>query len=132
MFKIRIVTQPLWTWSEIIGFVWILLSATTKLGHPHTEVVIPKRALKHVNSYQKRKARQRFRTRAGIEAIISHLKFDCRLVRNYLKGSVGDRINLMMAAAAFNFKKMTIQLHMLLRFLICCLVKEHSGLIAPI
>ena len=76
--------------------------------------------------------RWRFRRRAGIEAIISHLKFDYRLVRNYLKGSVGDSINLMMAAAAFNFKKLMPQLHILLRFLFYCLVKEHSGLIAPI
>lgn len=97
-----------------------------------TEVVIPKRALKHANSYQKRKARQRFRRRAGIEAIISHLKFDYRLVRNYLKGSVGDSINLMMAAAAFNFKKLMTQLHLLLRFFVYSLVKEHGRLIAPI
>jgi IS5 family transposase len=97
-----------------------------------TEVVIPKRALKHANSYQKRKARQRFRRRAGIEAIISHLKFDYRLVRNYLKGNVGDSINLMMAAAAFNFKKLMAQLHLLLRFLLYSFVKEHSGLIALI
>jgi len=96
-----------------------------------TEVVIPKRALKHASTYQKRKVRQRFRRRAGIEAIISHLKFDYRLARNYLKGSVGDSINLMMAAAAFNFKKLMDQLHMLLRLLVYCLVKEHSGLIAP-
>jgi len=26
-------------------------------------------------------------------------------MRNYLKGTVGDSINLMLAAAAFNFKK---------------------------
>jgi IS5 family transposase len=97
-----------------------------------TEVVIPKRALKHASTYQKRKAKQRFRRRAGIEAIISHLKFDYHLVRNYLKGSVDDNINLMMAAAAFNFKKLLAQLHMLLRLLVYCLVKEHSGLIAPI
>ena len=27
------------------------------------------------------------------------------MMRNYLKGSVGDSMNLMLAAAAFNFKK---------------------------
>ena len=30
---------------------------------------------------------------------------DFRMLRNFLKGIVGDTINLLMAAAAFNFKK---------------------------
>lgn len=49
--------------------------------------------------------RKRFRRRAGIEPIIGHLKSDFRLARNFLKGSIGDSINLMLAAATFNFKK---------------------------
>jgi IS5 family transposase len=97
-----------------------------------TDIVIPKRALKHASTYQKRKARQQFRRRAGIEAIISHLKFDYRLVRNYLKGTVGDSINLMMAAAAFNFKKLMTQLQHFLHLLLGYVVKEPWGLIAPL
>jgi len=50
-------------------------------------------------------ARKRFRRRAGIEPVIGHLKSDHRLKRNFLKGFAGDQINLIMAAAAFNFKK---------------------------
>ena len=50
-------------------------------------------------------ARKRFRRRAGIEPIIGHLKSDHRLKRNFLKGFSGDQINLLMAAAAFNFRK---------------------------
>ena len=50
-------------------------------------------------------ARKRFRRRAGIEPVIGHLKHDHRLKRNFLKGFAGDQINLLMAAAAFNFKK---------------------------
>jgi len=84
--------------------------------------VIPKQAPKHAGSFQRRKARERFRRRAGIEAIISHLKFDYPLVRNYITGIVGDRINLMLAAAAFNFKKLMTRLHILLHFLVDCLV----------
>ncbi|PID76979.1 MAG: hypothetical protein CSB24_03740 [Deltaproteobacteria bacterium] len=49
--------------------------------------------------------RKRFRRRAGIEPIIGHLKSDFRLARNFLKGSIGDSVNLMLSAAAFNFKK---------------------------
>ena len=51
------------------------------------------------------KARGRFRRRAGIEPVIGHLKHDNRMTRNYLKGAVGDAINLFMAAAAYNFRK---------------------------
>ena len=50
-------------------------------------------------------ARKRFRRRAGIEPVIGHLKSDHRLKRNFLKGFAGDQINLIMAAAGFNFKK---------------------------
>lgn len=49
--------------------------------------------------------RKRFRKREGIEPVIGHLKSDHRLCRNYLKGFKGDQINVLMAAAAFNFRK---------------------------
>lgn len=75
----------------------------SKIGE--TEILIPKPPGKRQTPYQKQKARKRFRRRAGIEPIIGHLKSDFRLARNYLKGSVGDSINLLLAAAAFNFKK---------------------------
>ena len=75
-----------------------------------TEIEIPKKPLKRASAYEKRKARTRFRRRAGIEPVIGHLKSDFRLLRNYLKGTVGDSINLMLAAAAYNFKKLMRQL----------------------
>jgi len=37
--------------------------------------------------------------------VISHLKHDYRMARNFLKGTTGDAINTMLAAAAFNFNK---------------------------
>jgi IS5 family transposase len=43
--------------------------------------------------------------RAAIEPIIGHLKSDFRLSRNLLKGQVGDEINVLMAACAWNLKK---------------------------
>jgi transposase, IS5 family len=43
--------------------------------------------------------------RAAIEPVIGHLKHDYRLIRNYLKGAIGDAINLMLSAAAMNFKR---------------------------
>ena len=46
-----------------------------------------------------------FRKRAGIEPVIGHCKSDHRLNRNFYKGLFGDSINVMLAAAAFNFKR---------------------------
>jgi IS5 family transposase len=51
------------------------------------------------------KMRARFRRRAAIEPVISHLKYDFRLLRCFLKGFEGDQISLMLAAAAWNFRK---------------------------
>ncbi len=65
--------------------------------------------------------REKFRRRAAIEPIIGHVKSDHRMVRNYLKGFIGDQINLLLAASAFNMKKWMnnfIQLLILLRFVV--------------
>lgn len=67
-----------------------------------TQIIIPTPAK---GQYQKEKQRKRFRARAGIEPIIGHLKHDHRMIRNYLKGTLGDAINTIIAAAAFNIKK---------------------------
>jgi len=60
---------------------------------------------KKIGQYERRKIKKLLRRRAGIEAIISSLKNRHRLSRNYLAGTYGDRINVMLAAAGFNFKK---------------------------
>ena len=49
--------------------------------------------------------RKRHKRRAAIEPIIGHLKSDYRMIRNYLKGINGDAINVMLSAAAMNFKR---------------------------
>jgi IS5 family transposase len=53
---------------------------------------------------EKTRLRKSFRRRAAIEPDIGHLKSDYGLGRNYLKGELGDEINAMLAASAFNFK----------------------------
>ena len=70
-----------------------------------TEIVIPDSPPKNTTTHYKRKAKAKFRRRSAVEAIISHVKHDFRMLRNYLKGITGDKINLLLAAAAFNFKK---------------------------
>ncbi|MBD3840497.1 MAG: transposase, partial [Campylobacterales bacterium] len=49
--------------------------------------------------------KEKFKRRAAIEPIIGHLKQDHRMESNYLKGFIGDQINLLLAATAFNLKK---------------------------
>lgn len=49
--------------------------------------------------------RKKHSKRAAIEPVIGHLKQHYRLCRNYLKGTLGDNINLILAAAAMNFKR---------------------------
>jgi IS5 family transposase len=70
-----------------------------------TNILTPKN-YPHLNKYQKQKLRHGFRRRAAIEPVIGHLKSDYRLSRNYYKGIFGDNINVMLAAAAMNFKRM--------------------------
>jgi transposase, IS5 family len=55
--------------------------------------------------YSKWQWKKRFRRRASVEPVIGHLKNDHRMRRNYLKGKRGDRQNLYLACAAFNFAK---------------------------
>lgn len=50
--------------------------------------------------------RKKHRRRAAIEPVIGHLKHDYRMLRNFLKGSFGDHVNVLLAASAMNFKRM--------------------------
>ncbi len=70
-----------------------------------TTIILPGAPLKRDNRYQRDKKRKRCRRRAAIEPLIGHLKSDHRLGRCYLKGNLGDAINLLMAACAWNLKK---------------------------
>ena len=70
-----------------------------------TAIVMPEAPSPSASEYDKRKARKNFGRRSAIEPVIVHLKNSFRLARNYLKGTIGDTINLLLAAAAFNCKK---------------------------
>ena len=69
------------------------------------KIILPKKALKRDNRYQCDKKRKLCKRRAAIEPIIGHLKSDFRLSRNLLKGQIGDEINILMAACAWNLRK---------------------------
>ena len=69
------------------------------------KVMIPDVPKDTDSQHMKEKKHKLFRKRAGIEPIIGHCKSDHRLGRNFYKGLFGDSINVMLAAAAFNFKR---------------------------
>ncbi len=46
------------------------------------------------------------RRRSAVEPVIGHAKHDSRMIRNYLKGVEGDRINAVLAACGFNMRKL--------------------------
>ena len=70
-----------------------------------TQVILPDNNRTAKSTYQKRVKSALCRKRAAIEPIIGHIKSDCRMARNYLKGTKGDQINAIMAASAFNFRQ---------------------------
>jgi len=80
-----------------------------------TQILIPDTPRIKDTDYQCRKKHKLFCKRAGIEPTIGHLKTDYRLGRNFYKGVLGDAINLMLAAAAYNFKRAMRVLWLLLK-----------------
>lgn len=70
-----------------------------------TEILIPHVPKAADSAYTKAKKHKLFRKRAGIEPVIGHCKSDHRLGRNFYKGLFGDSVNVMLAAAAFNLKR---------------------------
>ncbi len=71
-----------------------------------TKITIPDSPGKERTAYEKQQLRKGFKRRAAIEPKIGHLKQDHRLSRNFYKGIKGDNRNVMLAAAAMNFKRM--------------------------
>jgi IS5 family transposase len=70
-----------------------------------TKIILPDSPGKQRTAYEKQKLRKAFKRRAAIEPKIGHLKQDHRLSRNFYKGIKGDNRNVMLAAAAMNFKR---------------------------
>jgi IS5 family transposase len=90
-----------------------------------TQILIPDRPKARDTYYQRKKKHQLFCKRAGIEPTIGHLKTDYRLGRNFYKGLFGDAINVMLAAAAYNFKRAMKVLWLLLKKIIQTLLAIH-------
>lgn len=95
----RLVGKSLKTVSADRGY-----RGNSKIGN--TVVQIPKPFNKKQTKYQQNKLKNAHKQRAAIEPVIGHLKTDHRLNRNFYKGIFGDNINILLASAAFNFKRM--------------------------
>jgi len=74
-----------------------------------TPLLAPSRPSTADTEYKKRKQRKSFRKRAGIETTISHLKQDYRLVRCFLKGEIGDQINISLSSVVYKLKMDPVQ-----------------------
>jgi IS5 family transposase len=70
-----------------------------------TKIIIPDAPKNSDSRYQRLKKHKLFCKRAGIEPTIGHLKSDYRLDRNFYKGVVVESVNVLLAAAAYNFKR---------------------------
>jgi IS5 family transposase len=71
----------------------------------NTTIITPQTFKNTTDSSNKEEIRSLMDERSSIEPIIGHLKSDHHLDRNFLHGVVGDSINAILSAAAFNLKK---------------------------
>ena len=68
-----------------------------------TTIVSPK-APNQKQPYGKTTMRKKCRSRAAVEPVIGHTKYDCRMIINYLKGTIGNDMNANLAAAGYNLR----------------------------
>lgn len=97
----------------------------TKIGE--TKIHCPKKPKKNQSYSETRRKRKDFRRRASIEPTISHLKTDFLLSRNFLKGSTGDSINLILSGAAFNLRKLIRKLEFIFAILKMLFIEKYSN-----
>jgi IS5 family transposase len=73
------------------------------------QVSIPRKGKTKGPNEKKPWFRRMQRLRAGIEAVISHLKQDHRMNRSRYRGIAGDRINASLAVVAWNIRKWAME-----------------------
>jgi IS5 family transposase len=73
-------------------------------GHGQVDgsaVIMPGKKV-HASAYARRRQKTLCKRRSAIEAMISHLKSGHRMGRNYLKGTIGDTTNALLAGMGCN------------------------------
>ena len=76
---------------------------TSKIGD--AVITMPGKLKKGLSYYWKQKFKKKMGRRSAIEPCIGHMKHENRLGRNYLKGVMGDQLNVTMAASGYNIRK---------------------------
>ena len=66
-----------------------------------TAILIPQHKDKNADEKEQQKQSERFRKRASIEPVMSHLKTNHRMNRNFLVGKLGDQVIVLLAASRF-------------------------------
>ena len=76
------------------------------LGYRGVDAENPDVRIIHRGKYKSlsKAERKRLKRRQAVEPIIGHLKSDHGMARNWLKGSFGDAVHVVLCAAGFNFK----------------------------
>lgn len=62
--------------------------------------------------------RKELRRRSAVEPVIGHMKEDGKLGRNWLKGSIGDKINALLCGAGHNMRIILRRLREVLFFFV--------------
>lgn len=78
-----------------------------------------------------RSIKKALKRRSAVEPEIGHMKNDGRLDRCYLKGAVGDAINIVMVAAGHNLRKILNKLRLLWLKIIFGLIRNFITLAKP-
>jgi hypothetical protein len=107
----RRIIERLWSLAEKEG-IDLRRSYRDPVGNPRLaregiSVITPadlKRATKGTPAW--RRLRRLIRLRPRVEAVIGHLKSGFRLCRNYLHVWEGDELNILLAAAGWNLRKL--------------------------
>lgn len=68
-------------------------------------VTMSGRLKKGLSYYWKQKHKRKMGRRSAIEPAIGHMKQENRLGRNYLKGVVGNQLNVVLVASGYNLRK---------------------------
>lgn len=88
------------------------------------EIILPGIKKLEKGSYAYRQHKERCRSRAGIEGLISHLKNYHKLGRNFLKGKAGDVVNSLLVAVGHNLQLVLLKMGREIYFFVFGLLAE--------
>jgi IS5 family transposase len=108
-------------------------------GHkPHTAIVDLGYRGRHIEGVEilhrgkpKRLSRRHWswvKRRQAIDPVIGHLKTDCRLRRNPLKGAFGDALHVLACAAGCNLRWIALFCHSVYRFITALVASLHPAI----